>query len=187
VSGGRGETHGAVYAQALAEAAGAGEGVARAGEALAAFAATWHREPDVRAFFLSGAISRDAKHAAIDRVFRERAPAPFVDFLHVLLRRQRMWLVPAIAEAFAHLLDVKMNRVPVSLATATPLPPDAIESVRTRLRAALGKEPVLTHVVRPALLGGAVLRVGDVIADGSVRRRLGDLRARLSHVGHSLS
>jgi F-type H+-transporting ATPase subunit delta len=183
VSGRGTETLGAVYAHALAEAAEAKGALEPVGEELLAFAASWRAEPKVRTFFLSSAVKRDAKHAAIDRTFRGKASDLFADFLHVLLERQRLALLPEAADAYETVLDRRLGRVRVSLATATPLPPDAVEAVRARLEASLGKKPVLSHVVRPALLGGAVLRVGDVVADGSVRRRLVELRDRLSKPG----
>src|SRR5207253_11251153 len=85
--------------------------------------------------------------------------------------------------AFRAILDRKLGRVPVTLSTAAPLAPGQLERISARLKAALGKEPVMAHEVRPALLGGAVLRVGDVVADGSVRRSLADLRARIERAG----
>ena len=66
----------------------------------------------------------------------------------------------------------------MTLETAVEVGAEDLEGLRARIRAAIGKEPVLKPRVRPALIGGAVLRVGDVVADGSVRRRLADLRDR---------
>jgi F-type H+-transporting ATPase subunit delta len=170
---------GAVYAEALAEAAETKGALAAVGEEVAAFAQVWRDVRDVRAFFLSGAIRREAKTAAIDRVCRGRTSDLFADFLHVLLRRNRLWLLPHAADAFAGLLDRKTGRVPVHLATAAPVAPPDLEAWTNRLAVAIGGVPVLTHQVKPHLIGGAVLRVGDVVADGSVRRRLAELTARI--------
>ena len=177
------ETMGGTYAEALAEAADAKGQLAAAGEEILAFASVWRARKDVRAYFLSGAIHRDAKHKAIETTFRGRGSDLFADFLHVLLRRGRMSLLPDAADAFGAILDRKMNRVPVTLSTAATLAPGQLESITARLRASLGKDPIVAHVVRPALLGGAVLRVGDIVADGSVRRMLAELRARITHAG----
>ena len=49
------------------------------------------------------------------------------------------------------------------------------------------KTPVMTHEVRPAILGGAIVRVGDTVADGSVRRRLSVLRARIATAGNAVA
>jgi len=186
VSGRGQETLGSVYASALAEAADASKALEPVGEELSAFASVWRSEGTVRAFFLSSGIHRDAKHAAIDKAFRGQASDLFADFLHVLLERQRMAFLPEVAEAYERLLDERLGRVRVSLSTAAPMPPDAIEAVRSRLASTLRQTPVLTHVVRPALVGGAVLRVGDLVADGSVRRQLDEIRERLAKPGASV-
>lgn len=167
-----------VYAEALAAAAEARGELPLVGEELAGFAAAWRRHGDLRAFFLSGAVSREAKRRALERVAAGRTSATFADFLQVLLRRTRLFLLPEVAQAFAALLDRRLNRVPVLLTTAAPMADADLDAWRGRLRDALRKDPILTHEVRPALIGGAVLRVGDLVADGSVRRRLADLRAR---------
>jgi F-type H+-transporting ATPase subunit delta len=174
---------GAVYAEALASAAdGKGEAAA-VGDELATFAALWRGEADVRTFFLSGAIPREAKEKAVAVVTHARASETFTGFLDVLLRRNRLWLLPDVADAYRRLLDVRTNRVPVTLSTASPVSPADLDAWRGRLRTALGKEPVLVHEVKPSLIGGAVLRVGDTVADGSVRRKLTELRTRFAKAG----
>lgn len=183
MSGRGGETLGAVYAEALAGAADAKGLLADVGAEIAAFAQVFAEDRRVRAFFLSGAIRREAKANAIERVVRGRASDVFADFLHVLLKRQRFWAVPDVADAYVRLLDRRLNRVPVTLETAAPVAEADLALWVARLRTAVGKEPILSHRVKPSLIGGAVVRVGDVVADGSVRRRLSELRARIRATG----
>ncbi len=178
MSGARGEPLGAVYAEALAQAAQARGSLVEVAAEVADTARAWEQDADFRTFFLSGAIHRTAKAKALDRVFRGRASDLTTDFLHVMLRRGRLRFLPDVAAAMGRLLDVRLGRMPVTLETAVEVGAEDLEGLRARIRAAIGKEPVLKPRVRPALIGGAVLRVGDVVADGSVRRRLADLRDR---------
>ncbi|MBA3931315.1 MAG: hypothetical protein C0521_17195 [Xanthomonas sp.] len=53
------------------------------------------------------------------------------------------------------------------------------ESLAASLSTALGKTVVPHLSINPAILGGVIVRVGDTVMDGSVRRRLGDLKARM--------
>ena len=177
------ESLGAVYAEALGDAAEAQGLLVAVGADLETFAAHGRSGRELRAFFMSGAIRRDAKARALETVFRGRAAKVFADFLQVLLRRNRMWLLPDASDAYGKILDRKLGRVPVTVVTAAPVSVADLEGWRVRIRAAIGKEPVLSHEVRPALIGGAVLRVGDTVADGSVRRRLSELRARIASAG----
>jgi F-type H+-transporting ATPase subunit delta len=167
----------ATYAEALAEAAESKGLLAGVGDRFFAVSDAWRADRELRAFFLSGAVGRQAKRAALERL-RPTAGDLVADFLQVLLRRHRLFLLPETAAAFRAILDRRLGRVPVVLETATAVSPDDLDAWRGRLRASIGKEPVLTHRVRPALIGGAVIRVGDVVADASVRRRLRELRDR---------
>jgi len=170
---------GVVYATALAEAAEAAGVLPAVGEETEAFAKAWRENKNTRDFFLSGAVQRHEKEQAIEKAMRGRAQDLMVNFLQILLWRDRLWLLPEIGGALTKILDRRGNRVPVRITTATPLPPDQVASIVTRLRASLGKEPIVAQEVNPSLLGGAVLRVGDVVADGSVRRKLVELRSRI--------
>ena len=179
------ESMGDVYASALAEAA-EGAGVLReVGEQTEAFAKAWHENKRTRDFFLSGSVQREEKEQAIEKALRGNAQDLMVNFLQVLLHRDRLWMLPSVAGALTKILDRRANRVPVTITTATALPADQVASIVARLRASIGKDPVVTQEVKPALLGGAVLRVGDVVADGSVRHKLVELRSRIARSAES--
>jgi F-type H+-transporting ATPase subunit delta len=60
-----------------------------------------------------------------------------------------------------------------------PLEGDQAERLRSALSSAFGRDMDLQVDVDPTLLGGLVVRVGDELVDGSVVRRLSDLRRRL--------
>ena len=77
------------------------------------------------------------------------------------------------------LLDVKHNRVRAGITLART--PDAAMrvSIVQALEKALGKEVMAGFAVDPEILGGAVIRVGDRVLDGSVRRKLAQLRRQL--------
>jgi F-type H+-transporting ATPase subunit delta len=179
VSASGAESMGEVYAGALAQAAEEKGQLVAVGEEMAAFAKVWDERKDVRDFFLSGAVQKDAKKKALEKSLRGKASDLLADFLQVLLHRDRLWLLEPVAESMRRILDRRGNRVPVTITTATPLAPEQVDAIVARLRASLGKEPVVTQEVKPGLIGGAVLRVGDVVADGSVRRKLSELRSRI--------
>jgi len=54
-----------------------------------------------------------------------------------------------------------------------------IDKVQSQLRPLLGREPVVEHRVEPGLIGGAVVRVGDTIYDGSIATQLENLREQM--------
>jgi F-type H+-transporting ATPase subunit delta len=176
---------GAVYAQALLESAEAAGGLDLAGEvgdALGGLAEAWEKDRVLRAYFLSARVGADVKRAALDRL-AEPLPKLLANFLRLLSRRHRLDRLGAVADAYRAKLDERLGRIPVTLTTATPMSEDALRRWTDVLRARLGKEPVLRHEVRPEILAGATIRAGDVLLDGTARRRLTELRQQIIQRG----
>ena len=168
----------AAYAQALFEACEAQGGLpmaSEAGQALAGLAEAWTKDRRLRGYFEAGEVGKAAKEAAVTRL-GERLPKLVANFARLLLRKGRLDLLPGISDAMDALLNKRLERVPVVLATAVAMPPERLARWTETLKAVSGKEPVVKNIVRPDLVAGAVLRVGDWVADGSVRRRLAELR-----------
>ncbi len=177
---------GSIYAAALFEAVEAEGGVAAletVGAALAAVVGAWEGKRGLRAYFLSSVVSGAEKQAALSRVGAAGLPPLLARFLMLLQRRGRLALLPAIGTAYAERLDARLGRVPVTLTTAAPVEPQALAAWMGSIRAAIGGEPQLRHVVKPEILAGAIIRVGDRVADGSARRRLAELRQKIIERG----
>lgn len=181
----RAEPLAAIYAGALAEVAHARGGdslLLEVGDALSALGQAWRKDASLRAFLLSTLVPRSKKRAALGRLL-EGFPPLLVDFVHLLLRRGRGALVDRVAVAYEAHLDRHLGRVPVTLVTATPVPPERLEAWVARIGAASGRTPVLHHVVREEILAGAILRVGDTVADGSARRALAEFQKHVREEG----
>jgi len=74
---------------------------------------------------------------------------------------------------------VKHNRVRAGITLARQAKPQLQAEITAALARALGKEIVAGFAVEPEILGGAIVRVGDRMLDGSVRRKLTQLRRQL--------
>jgi F-type H+-transporting ATPase subunit delta len=135
--------------------------------------------PRLEEVLVSTLVSPEEKSAVIDRVLKARASATLVNFLKVVARHGRLDCLRAIHFEMHAFYDKLRNRIPVRLRTATPLDPAAVEQILQSLRAKLGGEPVLQQEIDPSLIGGAVLRIGDTIYDGSVANQLQNLRQQM--------
>ena len=76
--------------------------------------------------------------------------------------------------------DKLRGRIPVLLTTAEPVTAEMAAQIAAQLRGKLEGEPIIEQKVDPSLIGGAVLRVGDVIYDGSIANQLQELRRKVS-------
>ncbi len=171
----------AVYAAALGQVADerGGEALVReVGEALAALGGAWADQRTLRAYFLSAMVKQEEKAQSLDRLLAGLPPL-LGDFVRLLLDHGRARLLDRVAVAYEVWTDVRLDRVPVTLNTATPASEEHLRLWTDRLRAALRQEPVLEHHVKPELVAGATLRVGDLVLDLSGRRMLAEIGRRV--------
>lgn len=129
--------------------------------------------------FTSPRIDRGVKEDFVKRAFRGRVGDEILGLMVVLVRKGREALFDNVVDYFDRLKDVEQNRVHVHLGSARPLDPAVKAAIEEVVREASGKTPVTHEKVDPALVGGLVVRVNDVLVDGSLRTRLRALRSRL--------
>lgn len=137
------------------------------------------QDVSLRRFLEAPQISEGEKREVLRKAFGDKAPKSFVRFLEKLVSNRRQLLIPEIAIEYVNLVDNQQGRVHATV-TVAKVPRDGeAEDFSKRLSAALGKAVVAHLTVNPAILGGVVVRIGDTVMDGSVRRRLGALRQAL--------
>ena len=169
------------YAEALllAAAAQGTEDVERYGRLLDAVAGAVQADERIAVALESPRVSKAVKAALLERALGDLAPAEFVRFLQAVVRRGRQGLLGEIAQQYHALVDVKLNRVHAGV-TLLQAPDARLEKeVIERLSRAIGKEVRAHFRADQGILGGVVVRVGDRIYDGSVRRKLATLRRKL--------
>lgn len=102
------------------------------------------------------------------------------NFLMLLLENGRVAALPAISEHFERLKAEVENSTDVTVVSATELSQERKEQIRKALEARFGGEVRLQTEIDENLIGGAVIRAGDVVIDGSVRARLSGLANALT-------
>ncbi len=101
------------------------------------------------------------------------------NFLKLLLENGRTGVLPEIAEHFEALKAKVENSVDAVVTSAAPLSPAQEQEIASSLKQRLGREVRISTEIDENLIGGAVIRAGDVVIDGS-------LRARLDGLAHAL-
>ena len=171
----------AVYAKALlgaTERAGNTEAVLEELEAL--LSEVFQQLPKLESALTSPRVGQEEKLRLLELAIGSRVSQSLLDFLKVLARRGRLDCLRAITRAARQQLNEIRGRVEVTLVTAEPLGEDSTRQAAERLQTALGQEIDLSTSVDPDLIGGAIVRVGDTIFDGSVINRLEQMR-RTAH------
>lgn len=167
------------YAEALLALARKAKDTAGWGGLVSALGDAIAQDATLRNFLEAPQVSVDQKNAVLQKALAGKAPRPFVLFVQKLVTNRRQMLLPEVAVEYHNLLDEAEGRVHARVTVSREYDDAARASIAKALSAALKKE-VVPHVsVDPRILGGVVVRVGDTVMDGSVRRRLGRLRDRL--------
>lgn len=102
------------------------------------------------------------------------------NFLKLLLEYERAAVLPEISEHFDALKAAVENTVDVTVTSATALNDAQKQAIAAALRKRLGREVRLDTELDEDLIGGAVIRAGDVVIDGSLRARLKGLANALT-------
>jgi F-type H+-transporting ATPase subunit delta len=149
------------------------------GDLLDAVAGAIQADERIAITLESPRVSKSAKGRILERALQGEAPAEFVRFLQAVVRRGRQGLMAEIAQEYQVLLDQKLDRVHAGVTLVDDADARTQKQVVERLTKALGREVRAYFRADPRILGGVVVRVGDKIFDGSVRRRLTAVQRRM--------
>ena len=167
------------YAEALFDAADARSTAERYGEFIDAVAGAVQSEPRIAVALDSPRVAKAAKGEILRQALEGLVPDEFVRFLEAVVRRGRQGLLGEIAVEYQGLLDTKLNRVHAGVTLAKDLDEPLEKEIVRRLAHVLGKDVRAHFHTDEAILGGVVVRVGDRVFDGSLRRRLTAMRRRM--------
>ena len=168
------------YARALAELAAERGRLDEVEQALSRVAAAVQQDAALRRLWLEGHVSPERKVEAVRQALGDGVPDLVLGFLRVVASKGRESLLAAMAEQLQLEADRLRNVVRVEVETAAPLTEEQQERLAARLRDYLHASGVRLSVrINPDLIGGLVVRAGDLRLDGSLARQLGRLHERL--------
>jgi len=135
---------------------------------------------ELAAVLQNPAVRAEVKKKITAALAARMKPTPIVErLLGMLAERDRLSLLPTIAEVFADAWNAHRGVIAADAVSAVELQPAQANALSAALGAAAGLEVELRASVDPKVLGGLLVRMGGKTYDGSVRARLAALRETL--------
>jgi F-type H+-transporting ATPase subunit delta len=151
------------------------------GRELSEFAALVSGNASLQRVLAHPAIPASRKRAVIEQLLPLARMTPVTSRLMLLLaERDRLVLLPDLADAYASRLMDHQQVVRAEVTTASALPPDRAAALQQGLASVTGRRVLLDTRIDPSIVGGAVARVGSTVYDGSVTTQLEKIRQRLT-------
>jgi F-type H+-transporting ATPase subunit delta len=97
------------------------------------------------------------------------------NFLNLVVQKKRADILPEIASEFQALVDADRNVSRGRVIAASEISGDLQAKVQTTLENITGKKVILTTEIDPAIIGGIIAKVGDLVMDGSIKTQLAGL------------
>ncbi len=168
-----------VWARALFEVAKEHDLLDVVREQLGAFVDALNENRDLMVFFFSPYFSTQEKKDGLKRAVTDAEPV-LMNFLEALIERYRMPTIFRIKARYEVLWEDERDLLPVEVTSAIELDKSIVGSIGDRIGEQTKRTVELSSKVDPDILGGIVLRVGNVILDASIRNRLEQLRKQVA-------
>lgn len=170
------------YARALFEFAVGHDQVEQVGRELDTVHHALEAMPRLALLLRHPLLGRQAKDDLVRVAFGESVSQGMLTFLDMLVESHRTQELAAVREMYGELADEHRGIVRAEVQTAVALPDDQRERLVELIRRAFAGQVVLKASVDPEILGGAKVRVGDLLLDGSLKTRLAAMREHLKGV-----
>jgi len=164
-----------VYAEALFEAGEDKGKINELQEQLAQFADAVDADRELQVFLFSPYLSSNDKVDGLRRAVTGAEPQ-FANFLELLVEKGRMPEIFRIRREYDELWKKANRRLDVTVTSAIELDPGVVGKIGEEVERQTGEKVELSSEVDDGILGGIVLRVGNMVLDASIRTRLEKLR-----------
>src|SRR4051794_29707210 len=164
------------YGQGIFEIAQAEGSLEKAENELFQFSQLFQDNEQLREKLTDQSLPVEKRQAIVEDLLGEKASPLTVNLISFLVGSGRARDLPTIVDRLVQRAAAERQREVAEVRAAVPLDDEQRRRLTEALAQATGKQIELKVIVDPSILGGIVARVGDTVIDGTVRRRLEQLR-----------
>jgi F-type H+-transporting ATPase subunit delta len=145
------------------------------------FLATWDGSAELRTFFVNPAVPAAQKVAILDKLNAKLGMQKELrNLVAVLINNDRVAQVSEVAAAYRRILQERMGIHPAEIVTAREMDKEERDALVAEVAKLAGGKVDASFTLDKTILGGAVVRIGSTVYDGSVKGRLERLKETLT-------
>jgi F-type H+-transporting ATPase subunit delta len=168
------------YAKAILQLGTAQNNLDKLGADLRTLAHAMQTSTELVDVLSNPAVRRNDRRKVLDALLARIGGSPVSkNIVNLLLDHERLSSLPAISREVDAMIEAKAGKITAEVTSAVELNPQQLAQITQTLEKLSGKKVTIEKKKDPALLGGVVAKVGDVVYDGSVRAQLRALRDEL--------
>lgn len=141
---------------------------------------TCDKNRDLQMLLKSPVVKADKKQAVMNAVFANVLSPITAGFVKLIIQHKRESILHEIADSFVKQYKAYKNIGIAEVVSAVPLTGEIRKRLMEQLRLQEGREMEIIEKVDPTLIGGLIIRIGDKQFDGSISRKLNDLKKDFS-------
>ena len=164
------------YADALFAVAGAEGDLATVEDELFRFAQALRSDGELSSTLADQSVPVSRRQQVVEDLLGGKASATTTVLISMVVGAGRTAELPAIVDALVERSAASRNKAVATVRSAVDLTADQRDRLAAAINTRTGKAVEIKVVIDPTVLGGVVTEIGDDIIDGSVRRRLNQLR-----------
>ncbi len=170
------------YAQALYEVALELDRLDQIRDEFGFINETFKTHPEFYEVFRTPKINKEERKDIINNVFKDKVSKEVMNFMKILIDKRRGAAVDGIYNEYVSMVDEKKGVVKAVVESAVELTSEEQAALTEKLAKVTEREVKLTCVVKPAVIGGLIVRIGDKVIDGSVKSRLDIMKDNLAQL-----
>jgi F-type H+-transporting ATPase subunit delta len=136
---------------------------------------TFRKEKDFYQFFITPKVSKLKRKEVIENVYANKVSKEIINFLKLLLDKNRANEIFSIKLFFDDLLDESRNVKRVTIESVVELTDDHKEKLITKLSQSIKSEIIIKNIIKPEILGGIIMRMDNEVIDDSLASKLNSI------------
>lgn len=145
-------------------------------------ASTIKENEDLQLLLNSPVLKSDIKKSALNEIFSSKISKLSMDLINLLIENKRVEILENVAKKYRILFDELKGIEVAKVTTAVPLTAALNKQVLAKVKEITGKDATIENIINPDIIGGFILRIGDVQYDASIANKLQVLKRQLEDV-----